>query len=77
MGVAAFFMWLSRKYPSIVVDCVEEKVITYLSNAAYIVKLIFLKKRGNVKKLILAIRHFIDEFTFNFLNILQFIIYTT
>ena len=26
MGVPAFFRWLSRKYPSIVVHCVEEKV---------------------------------------------------
>ena len=26
MGVPAFFRWLSRKYPSIVVNCVEEKV---------------------------------------------------
>ena len=26
MGVPAFFRWLSRKYPSIVVHCVEQKV---------------------------------------------------
>lgn len=25
MGVPAFFRWLSKKYPSIVVHCVEEK----------------------------------------------------
>ena len=25
MGVPAFFRWLQRKYPSIVVHCVEEK----------------------------------------------------
>ncbi|KAL3228861.1 hypothetical protein MRX96_023761 [Rhipicephalus microplus] len=25
MGVPAFFRWLSRKYPSIVAHCVEEK----------------------------------------------------
>ncbi|EEC18123.1 5'-_3' exoribonuclease, putative, partial [Ixodes scapularis] len=27
MGVPAFFRWLSKKYPSIVVHCVEEKVV--------------------------------------------------
>lgn len=26
MGVPAFFRWLSRKYPSIIVSCTEEKV---------------------------------------------------
>lgn len=26
MGVPAFFRWLSRKYPSIIVHCTEEKV---------------------------------------------------
>ena len=26
MGVPAFFRWLSKKYSSIVVHCVEEKV---------------------------------------------------
>ena len=25
MGVPAFFRWLSKKYPSIVVNCVEKK----------------------------------------------------
>lgn len=27
MGVPAFFRWLSRKNPSILVHCIEEKVI--------------------------------------------------
>lgn len=26
MGVPAFFRWLSRKYPSVIVDCIEKKV---------------------------------------------------
>ncbi|XP_060826692.1 5'-3' exoribonuclease 2 homolog [Bombus pascuorum] len=28
MGVPAFFRWLSRKYPSIIVECIEQKPIT-------------------------------------------------
>lgn len=27
MGVPAFFRWLSRKYPSVIIECVERKVI--------------------------------------------------
>lgn len=26
MGVPAFFRWLSRKYPSVIIECVEKKV---------------------------------------------------
>lgn len=28
MGVPAFFRWLSRKYPSVIVECIEQKPIT-------------------------------------------------
>lgn len=28
MGVPAFFRWLSRKFPSVIVECVENKVKT-------------------------------------------------
>ncbi|XP_017883576.1 5'-3' exoribonuclease 2 homolog [Ceratina calcarata] len=28
MGVPAFFRWLSRKYPSVIVECIEQKSIT-------------------------------------------------
>lgn len=26
MGVPAFFRWLSRKYPSVIVECLEDRV---------------------------------------------------
>jgi 5'-3' exonuclease len=26
MGVPAFFRWLSRKYPSVIIECTENKV---------------------------------------------------
>ncbi|XP_043483313.1 5'-3' exoribonuclease 2 homolog [Leptopilina heterotoma] len=28
MGVPAFFRWLSRKYPSVIVECIEQKSVT-------------------------------------------------
>ncbi|XP_011505747.1 PREDICTED: 5'-3' exoribonuclease 2 homolog [Ceratosolen solmsi marchali] len=28
MGVPAFFRWLSRKYPSVIIECIEQKPIT-------------------------------------------------
>ncbi|XP_066597971.1 5'-3' exoribonuclease 2 homolog [Prorops nasuta] len=28
MGVPAFFRWLSRKYPSVIVECIEQKAVT-------------------------------------------------
>ena len=36
MGVPAFFRWLSKKYPSIVVHCVEEKVRKTLDTVGFI-----------------------------------------
>jgi 5'-3' exonuclease len=36
MGVPAFFRWLSRKYASIVVHCLEEKVNALLAVLAAI-----------------------------------------
>lgn len=29
MGVPAFFRWLSRKYPSVIVECIEDRVSFY------------------------------------------------
>lgn len=34
MGVPAFFRWLSRKYPSVIVHCVEQKVNLILEHKA-------------------------------------------
>lgn len=31
MGVPAFFRWLSRKYPSVIIECVENKVSNFVS----------------------------------------------
>jgi hypothetical protein len=30
MGVPAFFRWLSRKYTSVIVPCIEEKVCYFM-----------------------------------------------
>lgn len=35
MGVPAFFRWLSRKYPSVIVDCVENKNVDDIGNNVY------------------------------------------
>jgi 5'-3' exoribonuclease 2 len=37
MGVPAFFHWLTKKYPSIIVNCIEENPSTgYLFNKSFI-----------------------------------------
>jgi len=32
MGVPAFFRWLTKKYPSVIVHCIEEKVTNQSNN---------------------------------------------
>lgn len=35
MGVPAFFRWLSRKYPSVIIECVEQKSVDDQGNVQY------------------------------------------
>uniref|UniRef100_A0A182JR13 5'-3' exoribonuclease n=1 Tax=Anopheles christyi TaxID=43041 RepID=A0A182JR13_9DIPT len=35
MGVPAFFRWLSRKYPSVIIECVEQKTVDDQGNVVY------------------------------------------
>uniref|UniRef100_A0A182XFI6 5'-3' exoribonuclease n=1 Tax=Anopheles quadriannulatus TaxID=34691 RepID=A0A182XFI6_ANOQN len=35
MGVPAFFRWLSRKYPSVIIECVEQKAVDDQGNVVY------------------------------------------
>uniref|UniRef100_A0A182QMX3 5'-3' exoribonuclease n=1 Tax=Anopheles farauti TaxID=69004 RepID=A0A182QMX3_9DIPT len=35
MGVPAFFRWLSRKYPSVIIECVEQKSVDDEGNVEY------------------------------------------
>ncbi|XP_053669668.1 5'-3' exoribonuclease 2 homolog [Anopheles nili] len=35
MGVPAFFRWLSRKYPSVIIECVEQKTVDDEGNVHY------------------------------------------
>uniref|UniRef100_A0A182N5J5 5'-3' exoribonuclease n=1 Tax=Anopheles dirus TaxID=7168 RepID=A0A182N5J5_9DIPT len=35
MGVPAFFRWLSRKYPSVIIECVEQKSVDDQGNVYY------------------------------------------
>uniref|UniRef100_A0A8C5SE07 Xrn1 N-terminal domain-containing protein n=1 Tax=Laticauda laticaudata TaxID=8630 RepID=A0A8C5SE07_LATLA len=38
MGVPAFFRWLSRKYPSIIVSCTEEKALQLVALVKLVVE---------------------------------------
>lgn len=48
MGVPAFFRWLSRKYASIVVHCVEEKVSATLISKLFSLRFIWNFNNGFV-----------------------------
>ena len=48
MGVPAFFRWLSKKYPSVVAECVEERCRDYDGLFVCLFLFIFLVSRENV-----------------------------
>jgi 5'-3' exonuclease len=47
MGVPAFFRWLTKKYPSVIVHCIEEKVIESELNV-FVVKYFMMKILSSV-----------------------------
>ena len=45
MGVPAFFRWLSKKYPSIVISCVEDKVSESYNSTSQAVAVLWQARR--------------------------------
>ena len=75
MGVPAFFRWLSRKYPSIVVHCKEEKVYlaSYLGPNLLIVSFSSAKvTKHNEGGRVLPLLHYIEMLHFRHF----FLVYT-
>lgn len=44
MGVPAFFRWLSKKYPCVIIECNENKVLYYCKTHV----IMFINKRPHV-----------------------------
>lgn len=49
MGVPAFFRWLSRKYPSVIIECVENKVSNAFKTYVFQCSKIFANDKHNLR----------------------------